>query len=565
MSSRKVPPPPPRPLSRSAEFTVIDGYHDEGDGFVDARDIERGHRKHGEVPRRGYRLYHGDCIKAMASMPDNSVDAIVSDPPYGLGFMGKQWDKLPPGPAFAEQALRILKPGGHIIAFGGTRTMHRLTVALEDAGFEIRDTIHWCYWSGFPKGMDLSKQFDKKTVRDRETGELVFGGGIEDVYAVTRYIADARDRAGYTNAMIDEHFGYTGMAGHWTSQKSQPQIPAWETWLELKRLLDIEEDDIDNEVWRLNGRKGQPGEAWHEREVVGEYDNVAPANQWRHNLEGDDLAEPAKRTAPLTEHARAWEGWNTALKPAIEPAVLARKPLSEKTVAANILRWGTGAVNVDGCRMSEADDCWPGPKPAGGKLQPNNSTGTSGVGSGTGAEIYGYREGVPYVPNDGGWWPANLFYCSKPYKTEREAGLGEDFEAKVRMPDLDEEKEWVGGHNAYLCGGAVKRKNNHPTVKPIKLMRWLCRMVCPPGGVVLDPFMGSGSTGCAAMLEGFDFIGCELFPLPPGHPEFDPKNMVDAVGISQARIEHWRTVAMDNDWTETYGTIAGLIASAEAK
>lgn len=524
--------------------------------------------------------------------------------------MGKKWDGLGATPQAAyrwhkrwvDEAFRILKPGGHMIAFGGTRTLHRLTCAVEDAGFEVRDTIHWFYASGFPKGTRLSAQFDKQTVRDRDSGELVFRGNMDEIYMVTRYIAKCRDDAAWTNAMIDEAMGYVGMAGHWTTQKTQPQIPNWEQWGELKRLLDIPDDDeMDALVWRLNGRKGQPGEAWNEREVVGEYAKGPAHEEWRRNYDGNQREADgvSKRTAfdrfmkgnssrpvtePLTENAKAWEGWNTALKPAVEPAVLARKPLSEKTIAANVLRWGTGAINVDACRQPETDDSWPGPKSKDywrdGKVsrpttqfnyladefheQPKapKKVRATGQGSGTGAEIYGYRRAVRYGAHPNGLWPGNLFHCTKPSKREREAGL-DDFEAKVRMPDLDLEKDWAGGHNAYLCGGAVPRKNNHPTVKPIKLMRWLCRMVCPPGGVVLDPFMGSGSTGCAAIMEGFDFIGCELYPLPPGHPGYDPKNNVDAFGISAARIEHWRGEAAEESWTRAYGSIEGLIVLAQ--
>ena len=567
--------------SVDVQFT-LHHFSGEESEFIRPRPITTGQHGVGRSSRdSAYLLYHGDCLEAMRRLPDCSVDSIVCDPPYGLSFMGKTWDKSPPGLAFAKQALRVLKPGGHAIVFGGTRTVHRVTTSLEEAGFEVRDVISWCYWSGFPKGMDIAGQFDKQTVRDLQTGELVYGRDLKSVHAVIRFIAAGRDQVGYTNKMIDEHFGLNGMAGHWTTE-SQPRVPMWEQWGELKRILELG-DEMDSEVWRLNGRKGEPGDAWKEREVVGEYASSAAVVGWRRAYDGEP-APPSRepeyakdrwshyhdgaraRTEPLTENALNWRGWNTALKPAIEPAVLVRKPLRESSVAANVLEYGTAALNIDACRQSYHDNSWPGPKPntRDGKLKANHSTGASGVGSGTGAEIYGYREGKPYLPDTGGWWPANLYYCSKPSKKEREAGL-DDFEAQMRMPNLDPTKEWVGGHNAYLCGGAVARRNNHPTVKPISLMRWMCRLVTPPGGVVLDPFMGSGSTGCAAMLEGLNFIGCEMMPLPSTDHRFDAKTNIDAYGIAMARIKHWRNEAANEAWTAEFGTIGGFIQRMEAE
>ena len=357
-------------------------------------------------------LHHGDCLTVLRTMPDSSVDAIVTDPPYGLTFMGKHWDYDVPSVEIWAECLRVLKPGGHLLAFAGTRTQHRMAVRIEDAGFEIRDMIAWVYGSGFPKSR---------------------------------------------------------------------------------------------------------------------------------NLDGD------------------WQGWGTALKPALEPITVARKPLVG-TVAENVLRHGTGAINVDGCRvegappsvpqpvfnsptgrtygmktgegrngqMSQATGRWPAnlihdgsdevmglfPHTTSGQLNRANIIADNG--------IYGAapknRTGE-YASNSGS--AARFFYCAKASKRDRDEGL-------ESMPDASPA---FGADKGDGLGRGISntrqdwpRKNNHPTVKPTDLMRYLCRLVTPPGGVVLDPFMGSGSTGKAAALEGFRFIGIE--------------REAEYLEIARARIEH---------------------------
>jgi len=306
-------------------------------------------------------LMLGDCRERMATLELESVDSIVTDPPYGLSFMGKGWDHGVPGSEFWTEALRVAKPGAHLLAFGGTRMFHRLAVAIEDAGWEIRDCVMWVYGSGFPKS---------------------------------------------------------------------------------------------------------------------------------HNLSGE------------------WQGWGTALKPAWEPVIVARKPLVG-TVAANVLAHGTGALNIDGCRV-------PG--------EPWKAHSATGLGS-----VKFFTEGetpvIDKVPHDAGRWPANViydgsdevtallndaarfFYCAKASRKDRNEGC----EALI-----EKALNWSSGTKnpgSFQSEGTKKAaKNHHPTVKPTELMRYLCRLVTPPGGVVLDPFMGSGSTGKAATIEGFDFIGIELEP-----------------------------------------------------
>ena len=317
-------------------------------------------------------LINSDCIQAMKEMADNSVDSIVTDPPYELGFMGKSWDSS--GIAFNvevwQQALRVLKPGGHLIAFSGSRTYHRMAVAIEDAGFEIRDQIMWVYGSGFPKSMDISKALDKSAGAEREViGEKITGRALG-------------------------------------------------------------------------------GSNWKDGDAGG--------------------METVSITAPATESAKQWQGWGTALKPAHEPMVLARKPVIG-TIANNVLNFDVGGLNIDASRV------------------------------------------------EGGRWPANFihdgletewakfFYCAKTSKRDRNEGL-DGFE-EVRVHDGRAEGK-VGGNNPRNRTNAAKL-NHHPTVKPTSLMQYLVRLVTPPKGIVLDPFMGSGSTGKACTYEGFDFIGID--------------------------------------------------------
>lgn len=311
-----------------------------------------------------YKLYHGDCLDVLKTLPDCSVDSVVTDPPYGLSFMGKRWDYDVPSVDVWAECLRILKPGGHLLAFAGTRTQHRMAVRIEDAGFEIRDMIAWVYGSGFPKS---------------------------------------------------------------------------------------------------------------------------------HNLDGE------------------WKGWGTALKPALEPITVARKPLTG-TVAENVLAHGTGGINVDGCRVEGEKN--------------RRMCGTTHK-SGETSIVLGARQETHV---SAGRWPANFthdgseevtdllgeaarfFYCAKASKRDRDEGV-----AGVAG---------VAGVGALRDNGRASkpRANIHPTVKPTDLMRYLCRLVTPPGGIVLDPFVGSGSTGKAAILENFQFIGIE--------------REAEYIEIARARIEH---------------------------
>lgn len=419
-------------------------------------------------------LYHGDCLDVMASMEPNSVDAIVTDPPYGLAFMGKDWDHGVPGVHFWREALRVAKPGAHLLAFGGTRTFHRLAVAIEDAGWELRDTVCWLYGSGFPKSHDVSKAIDREAGAERE----VVGRGA--------------------------HCGLHHRGGN---------------------------GSFTDDGWKAANRDG-------------DYSII---------------------TAPATPAAQQWAGWGTALKPAWEPILVARKPLAG-TVAGNVLAWGTGAINVDGCRIGTDDGEPPyTDRPQGvsspdwvarGGMFREDRKGRTSTGSPSGrwpANVVhdGSDEvmaGFPVSTSNGGTKPnptsiggngiygggkeqayfhfgdtgsaARFFYCAKASRADRDEGL-EGLEAQVAsVGNLDAAgRDPTNAANYYGEGAkrriengetpTIARRNHHPTVKPTDLMRWLVRLVTPLGGVVLDPFMGSGSTGKAAVIEGMAFVGIE--------------------------------------------------------
>jgi DNA modification methylase len=398
---------------------------------------------------------------------------VVTDPPYELGFMGKAWDSS--GIAYQvdlwAEVLRVLKPGGHLLAFGGTRTYHRMAVAIEDAGFEIRDSIHWVYGSGFPKSLDVSKAIDK--VNGEGGRALKF----------TEWMRTT----GLTARRLDELTG-TNMGGHYVTAKSQPAIPTAALWTVIRPHCGEVPEWVNELVARVEA----------EREVVGQHaDGSAPGGFGEHRFTFNSRAI----TTAATDEARRWEGWGTALKPAHEPIVVARKPLIG-TVAANVLQHGTGALNIDACRIGDPPGRWPAnvihdgsdkvtamfPKSSGG-AHPKKRNDTPNV-------AMSGRNYAREIPNriemgDSGS-AARFFYAAKASRAERNAGLN--------------------------------TTNNHPTVKPIALMRYLLKLVTPPNGTTLDPFAGSGTTLIAAIHEGFHAIGIELTP------EYHP--------IIQARIKH---------------------------
>jgi site-specific DNA-methyltransferase (adenine-specific) len=441
--------------------------------------------------RFGVTVHAGDCLDVLAELPDRSVHAVVTDPPYGLEFMGKEWDSFRLASArlrtrvdgrtnpaegkstistpeayvagepfqqwcrrWAAECLRVLKPGGHLLAFGGSRTWHRLTAAIEDAGFEIRDSIAWLYASGFPKSLDVSKAIDKAAGAERE---------------VVGLSPHSRNRQASSYQADDNAHGYIGRA------------------------------------------------------------------------EGQRLA-----TAPATEAAAQWSGWGTALKPAFEPIVVARKPLTA-TVAANVLEHGTGALNIDGCRVEATGR----PQREVTPMRPAVAYGGTSL---TGRVNGSLQSSRAAGTTDAGRWPSNvvLTHAATPdgvdlcgdgcapgcpvASLDEQAGIRTSGANPTRRSSdkfRDSYGEFRGQEECIPARGAESGQASrffpvlrfeakapaserprvdgvaHPTVKPLALMRWLVRLVTPRGGVVLDPFLGSGTTAQAARAEGFRCIGIE--------------------------------------------------------
>jgi site-specific DNA-methyltransferase (adenine-specific) len=452
-------------------------------------------------------VYHGNCLEELKNLPDNSVDSIVTDPPYGLGdsnpdyivdalkmwiggdrshipagkgFMGKSWDAFVPPPAVWDECFRVLKPGGHILVFAGTRTQDLMCLSVRMAGFEIRDSIAWIYGQGFPKSLDISKAMDKMAGAEREV--IGTNGGAPDLRDVG---AKSKEAIG-----IDK--------------------------LSFGQVSGAERTEI----------------------LV---------------------------TAPATDEAKKWAGWGTAVKPALEPIIVGRKPLSEKNVALNVLKWGTGGVNIDGSRIGNEertdkivengfganfmDDGW---QPSGktyektvtGRFPSNvifsHADGCVEVGvieetysinkteewTGFGQKekpdyesteqkvstpLYECVDGCPVKELEGQTdGVSRFFYVAKANKKDRNEGL----------VGLEEKGKVYNGKSEESAGnapGSVEDKfstkpqaNHHPTVKPTSLMAYLVKLVTPVGGTVLDPFSGSGSTGKAAILNGFNFVGVEM-------------------------------------------------------
>jgi DNA modification methylase len=453
-----------------------------------------------------FTVHHGDCLDVLRGMADNSVDSIVTDPPYGLSFMGKKWDYDVPSVAIWVECLRVLKPGGHLLAFAGTRTQHRMAARIEDAGFEIRDLIAWVYGSGFPKSLDVSKAIDSLDAAEART---------ERRYRFTEWFKPV---CVLTKAEMDAVCGTADMGRHWTDVRPngrQPDVPTRQHFEKLRPYIaalvpDWIEEMVDQRTVESENFKRRAIVGAKEMRDTSEVRIAVTANAETYDCGARRFVS---LTAASTDAARQWEGWGTALKPALEPITVARKPLIG-TVAANVSEHGTGAINVDACRIP------------GGLLPPN---------TGNGALPRRHQDevrapGFVSQPSELGRWPANLVHdgsddvlaafpqapgqMAKASKSDTQRAGQNAYGAMARGSNGAPPRGDAGSAARFFYCAKASRKdrgggNKHPTVKPTDLMRYLCRLVTPPGGLVLDPFTGSGSTGKAAVLEGFRFVGVE--------------------------------------------------------
>ena len=434
------------------------------------------------------KIYNEDCLEGIKRLPNNFIDSIVTDPPYELGFMGKKWDST--GIAYNvelwQEALRVLKPGGHLLAFGGTRTYHRMACAIEDAGFEIRDCIQWIYGSGFPKSMDISKAIDKRAGKSKEDIQKL-KDELRRVFALSGLTLDALNKkCGF------EASGYLRKSSTWASI-----LPSPEKWWKMRETVGCDDDfsfefkAVEREVIGC-GKSGKTA-IWNQEGTMGEYDI----------------------TAPTTPEAQQWEGWGTALKPANEPIVVARKPL-EGTVADNVLKWGTGGINIDGCRIATDETI---------------SNHSRGVESAISKGKFGDSKAQETHQTEGqkqGRFPANVIL-------DEEAGIMLDEQSGILKSGalkpyqenhqnassykMNRYKTFVqpaneGGASRFFYTAKASKKergegNNHPTVKPIMLMEYLIKLVTPINGITLDIFAGSGTSAIASINVGRCFIGFE--------------------------------------------------------
>jgi DNA modification methylase len=489
--------------------------------------------------------------------------------------MGKSWDSS--GIAFNTdvwlECLRVLKPGGHLLAFGGSRTWHRIAVAVEDAGFQIRDSVAWLYGSGFPKSLDVSKAIDKSDAGEKR---------LRRNFQFTEWMRST----GITARQIDD-ITQTKIGSHYTTHPTQPRIATADLFDMLRPYL----PEVPEEIERLVTERTVESDNYKKREVIGSKSGSKSIDNNGHGIIPGGIVEKVELdiTAPATVEAQKWQGWGTALKPAFEPVVVARKPLIG-TVAENVLAHGTGGLNIDATRINNLTD-----KEKNWTPQRQHSENPIQLGGAKLGDIVSmYKEGGRWPSNVmldeftaglvdeqsgvskstpsakkeethsediygkglGNWSGSNhsdtggasrFFYIAKASKRDRNEGLDE-------LPSQEIGAKGNGlARSCATCSASVingcdcpdrtfvnpTRQNFHPTVKPTDLMRQLVRLVTPPGGLVLDPFTGSGSTGKAAILEGFEFVGVELtedyLPIIEGRLSHAVKMRADALAEAEAQ------------------------------
>lgn len=520
-----------------------------------------------------YKLYHGNMLDMLEVIEPNTIDSIVTDPPYELGFMGKSWDKS--GIAFQketwEKCFEVLKPGGYLLAFGGSRTFHRIAVAIEDAGFEIRDTIMWLYGEGFPKSMNVGKQLEKR-LEDEKTKQktehdlrLMWGRDLQK----TKRNEKKQDEV--LQSQLQEQSLQGTMYGEKPKEsklwREEPCLEGWnniqKTERELQRckVCEMSKRIFINgeERWICDGTQTCDGKTLREMlEQSGSCTSYRPQSEQQFNRELNAIQEQWG-TQACREVIENWKKIGTALKPSFEPIIVARKPV-EGTVMNNVLKWGVGGINIDECRVSNTSadsydlekrqvskatgsdndghfldqlhnqDAKHGVTELGrfpantiltydetdfdevcGGFPDTKSTPRTPTIGGTGGigQATDFQRGSETSPYNDSGSASRYFYCAKASKKDRDEGLDEFEKEKVN----DGRNTPID--NAFQRGETL-RKNTHPTVKPTELMQYLVRLVTPNNGIVLDPFNGSGSTGKAVMYENkernknYKYIGIEL-------------------------------------------------------
>ena len=521
-----------------------------------------------------YKLYHGNMLDMLEVIEPNSIDSIVTDPPYGLtsitkrfgkensaecqfgkdgsfqrlskGFMGKEWDGsgIEYNIETWQKCYEVLKPGGYLLAFGGSRTFHRIACAIEDAGFEIRDTIMWLYGSGFPKSMDISKQLDKRNGRNVNKDFM-------------NYLINNRKKKNLSTIKVAELGGWYGSTNHGGSVSNWEKganIPTKEQYKKLKTILDLD-DSFD---WLIEREEA-------EREVIGKQQYTNSKKFFEYDGERVHL----DITIPSTDLAKQWNGWGTALKPSFEPIIVARKPFKSSLVD-NVIEYGVGGINIDECRVAMDDNDKQQYLDKQKSFENTFKTMNIYGGNSLNKSSTTFYDIETYTKNtlNKGRFPANTiltydetdlyevcggFPNTKDYGGETKTTPKNDirFNASKEVR-ITRYKESGSASRYFYCSKASKKdrdegldeiKNIHPTVKPTTLCQYLIRLVTPNGGTILDPFNGSGSTGKAAMYENrernknYKYIGIELTE------EYLP--------ISKARIEYVCNLEPEKDMQMT--------------